>query len=264
MATFRENFCAKSFDRYLAHQLDGPMPCWLPVPPGKDPPDFLLTLDNETYAVEVTSTQVLREPSIGKSSINEETYEETHREIVNLISSVAQTQGLKGRYVISFDQPIASTNFQKVKKHFMTEVVASISRSQTLPVSWSEPVRYQDKELCHLFKVGEGDLKFFETFSTDFTQTDSHEFRTFVTEMLRNVVHRKKELIEVKGISEPVILLLLNTYGLADSEVYNSCVEQIQERDVFCAIFIIQPDGSGCMIHSKQPTWTRGSRVNAA
>jgi hypothetical protein len=263
MPTHRENFCAKSFDRYLAHQLDGPLPCWTPVPAGQDPPDFFLSLGNETYAVEVTSTQVLRKPSIGETPVNEETYEATHRAMVNTLEDAACTRKLKGCYVISFDQPIASVDFHEAQNHFVVEVLDAISRSQEKPVSWSEPVRQDDKTLCCLLKVGEGDIHIFEEFS-DGAWTDSPEFLAFVTEIFRHVIIRKKRLLEAKRISQPSILLLLNTYGLADSKTCTSCIEKIQERDSFCAIFIVQTDGSGYIVYSKQPTWPCGSSVGAA
>jgi hypothetical protein len=92
---------------------------------------------------------------------------------------------------------------------------------------------------------------------------DSDKLRTFVAEILRQAVKKKKALSEKKGIAELAILLLLNTYSFADSETYKSRIEKIQERDMFCAIFVIQQNGSGCMVHSNEPAWLYGSGVNA-
>ena len=263
MSTRREIFCANAFNRYLSCQPACALPYWTHVLKGQDPPDFFLSFDNKRYAVEVTSTEIFREPSIGESHVIEETYEDTHRKIVNSVNDIARTQGLDGSYVITFHQPIASTDFQRVRKHLVKELLDLISRSKTEAISWPEMVRYRDRELCELFKLGEGEIRIFDAFSYDFVQTDSDEHRTFVTEILRQAVKNKKELIEKKGIIEPAILLLLNTYGLADSETYKSCIEKIQERDMFCAIFVIQPNGSGCMVHSNEPAWLYGSGVNA-
>ena len=254
----------KSFDRYLAHQLDGPLPCWTPVPSGQDPPDFFLAIEDESYAVEVTSTPIARKPTLGKRTVNEETYEKTHREIVKSIEEAAHNQMFKGGYVVEFDKPIASDNFDRARKQLISSALDAISRSQLAPVSWSDVVSQDDRILCHLEKVGEGEIRVFEVFSTDFVQTDSPAFTASVTEILRNVIIRKIELLKAKGISQPAILLLLNTYGLADYETFLSCIEKVEERDAFQAIFIIRPNGSGCIVHSRHPAWPRGSGVGAA
>jgi hypothetical protein len=166
MSTRRENFCANSFTRYLACQPVCALLYWTHVPKGQDPPDFFLSFDNKRYAVEVTSTEIFREQSIGESRVIEETYEDTHRKIVNSVNDIARTQGLQRGYVITFYQPIASTDFQRIRRHLVKELLDSISKSQTA-ASWLEPVMYRDRELCQLFKLGEGEIKIFDVFDYD-------------------------------------------------------------------------------------------------
>jgi hypothetical protein len=263
MPNRRETFCAKSFDRYLAHQLDGPLPCWTTVPQGQDPPDFFLTIQDEAYAVVVTSTQVLRESSAGQTPVNEETFEATHHEIATALEDAARTRGYEGSYVLSFDEPISSLELRDSRSALIAELLGAISRSQREPVSWSASVGPDNGTLCRLLKVEDGEIHVLEESSYG-AWIDSPRFMAFVSEVLRHAVIRKRESLRRKQVSQPSILLLMNTYYLADLAICASCMEAVREKDAFHAIFVVQPDGSGCVVHSKQAAWLCGSQVGAA
>jgi hypothetical protein len=49
MVSKREEFCANSFDQFLAKRLRIVERNWSPVPQGQDPPDFFLTLNRTTF-----------------------------------------------------------------------------------------------------------------------------------------------------------------------------------------------------------------------
>lgn len=256
MPTDRERFCAKSFDRFLAQDIEEDLPCWKPVTRGEDPPDFYLTLGDETFAVEVTSTPVQRQPAVGEVPVIEETYIESHREIARSLEDMARTRGLAGHYALSFAQPVASEDFSKVKEALLLDLVKAVTRSQSEPVSWSEDMTHEGRTLCWLLKVGGGPIKVNEVFG-DTGWIESPEFRALVTAILHQAIARKKQKLEAKAIPHPAILLLLNTYLLADPRTVWSCLQSVAERSAFHSIFLVQPDGTGMMIHSEYDRWLR-------
>ena len=264
MPNQREMFCAKSFDRYLSHDIVGPLPCWESVPQGEDPPDFFLKLGPETLAVEVTSTQVWRQPDVRDAPVREETFEDTHHDIALAAEKLGLERGLSGRYVLSFDQPVASHNFARIKSKVVLAVADAIARSQALAPPWSEDIIFGNSTLCWLFKGSEGPMKV-HIFTGDTAWTESPEFLALVTEMLRRAISEKKRKLEAKDIKQPLVLLLLNTYMLAEPSHYLRGLQSVDERRAFHSIFLVHGDGTGTMLQSENRSWAPGkSRPDAA
>ncbi len=100
MANQREQFCADSFDQFIASHLQIKEKKWESVPKGQDPPDFFLMLDQTTFAVEITSTEVMRDVSIGEGQIQEKTYEHTHTRFIKGIENIARESGILKEHML--------------------------------------------------------------------------------------------------------------------------------------------------------------------
>ena len=254
MPSRREMFCAKAFDRYLSNDREGPLPCWEPVAAGKDPPDFYLRLAADTYAVEVTSTQVWRQPIIADTPVLEETFEATHRGIALAVERLASERGLSGRYILSFDQPIASRDFPQTRDKLVAAIADAIEHSQSDPPAWSQDVAIDDVKLCWLFRGGDGPIKVHDTTGDD-AWTESPEFLPLVSHMLRRAISEKKRKLKERAIVAPAILLLLNTYLLAEPSHYLAALSSIPDREAFHSLFLVHGDGGGTMLQSRNTTW---------
>jgi len=247
----REQFCAKSFTRFLCDDAESPLPCWKL---GEDPPDFYLFLGEDAFAVEVTSTQVLRQPKLGAEPIIEETFRHSHSRIAHDLERMSDARGFSGRYILSFDQPIASRRYSIVRKDLLDELVNAVGRSQNSSETSSQDILLDNTLLCWLFRGGEGRMKVHVATGDD-ASTESPEFRAFVGEILQRAIAQKKSKLEAKAISHPLILLLLNTYSFAVRSDYMSALDSIPERHAFHSIFLVAGDGAGQMLQSRRKKW---------
>jgi len=67
----------------------------------------------------------------------------------------------------------------------------------------------------------------------------------------------KKDNPKLKKISIPKILLLDNKYQHSDlfKNIYKKCELNADILDFYHSIFILEPDGSGYFVHTKEKTW---------
>ena len=266
MPNEREQFCADSFDRFLAHRLGIASRVWEPVSRGQDPPDFFLTIDQENFAVEVTSTEVMRGVSFGEGQIQEETYEHSHTQFIKDVEAAARNAGiLKGAYAISFGRPMAISRFRQIRRYAQGQLLQYLERTQHLQSAPDEDIRYGNRRICHIFKAHDQRNIIYEAF-TDLAWTESPEVTDKVCDLLQAAVTEKKEKVLAKGqvdprvLSLPKILLLLNTYAFADRSIYLSCVQSVESLDFFHSVFVIWGDGSCMLLFTGNEAWSRAAQ----
>jgi hypothetical protein len=239
MAVDREVFCQESFDKYLREVCQANNISWQRVPKGKDPPDFYLTLNSVLYAVEVTSTEVMRDVTLGKGQIREHTYEVSHTSLVKELEREAENRGiLSGLYIVGFLKPLTDQNFYQVKEVVVKELLAYVQRTSHLVESPDEPILYQDSTVCRIGKYQGSITGVFEAFS-DSAWTEAPENAEKICKMLQSAITTKKKRLLQKGEVAPKILLLLNTYRFADEIIYRTFVSTVEDIDFFHTVFVV-------------------------
>lgn len=262
MASNRESFCADAFDQFLEVQLQLHNRTWIDrSSKQQDPPDYILTVNGDDFAVEITTTRVLRDVSIGAGQIGEETYEHSHTNFIDELDSTARQSGiLHGTYVVAFRKPMADSDFRRVRKNVREKLLDYIDNTKRRVTAPARSIRYQDRYVCSVEKLGTGNDLVAESF-TDVAWPESTEVKSRTCKILQTAVTEKKESfltksqVEKSVLNLPRILLLLNTYGFADRSLYSDCVTSIRHLNFFHSIFIVQLDGTGYVLHSQEPSW---------
>jgi hypothetical protein len=270
MVSKREEFCANSFDQFLAKRLRIVERNWSPVPQGQDPPDFFLTLNRTTFAVEVTTTRVMREVAVGSGQIGEETYERSYTDFVGKVEEEANKLGvLDGTYVVHFLRPMAKSNFRRVREEVFQGLLDYIERTQSEIAAPEEIIRYDGYAVCSIQKHNDQVDIVAEAFS-DAAWVESPEVTDSVCQMLEVAVAEKKQVFLRKGaedpkvLSFPRILLLLNTYRFAEQTMYVNCAKRVTGLNFFHSVFVVQGDGAAFLLFTSDPDWARKAQNGGA
>ena len=229
---------------------------WEDVPKGQDPPDFYLTINPSVFAVEVTSTEVMRDVAIGGGRLRQETYYRNHTELVKRINRAAQERGiLSGAYSIRFCRPLAARYSKHLEQSVIKASLEYIQRTQHMSVSEPEDVSYEYKQVCWISKSDNRFNKISRGF-LDAAWGESPEVTEKVCGMLQKAIGDKKAKFERKGESAPKLLLLLNTYDFATSGMYEECARRAEDLSFFHSVFVVWPDGNWFLLHSIDERWT--------
>ena len=250
MKNDRENFCREAFDRFLREYVGIKNIEWAAVPNGEDPPDFYVKCGQETFAVEVTSTEVMRDATIGEGQVREETYEASHTRLVQTVETLARQKGtLDGAYAIIFCRPLTVSRFQQLKRVVIKALLDHIELTRHESTSPSEEIYYEHCPVCRIQKLHNRPSGVYEVF-TDSAWVETFGVAKEACDMLQLAVLEKKARFEHIGELAPKILLLLNTYAFTSPQIYQSCIAHVKDWDFFHSIFIVWGDGSGFFIHA--------------
>jgi len=253
----REEFCAEAFDRFLVENFGARDMLWTHVPRGQDPPDFYLTMGLDRYAVEVTSTEVMRDVAVGAGQIREGTYMDSHRALVGELECLArESHVLSGRYIVRFRCPLSSppTQFSRIKGVVFKHLLDFIASTQAVSSTPQEAVFYKKKAVCWVHKLDNCSDRVLPVFQHA-GWPESPEFLDDVTRILHHALSWKRCKIEKGEVDLPVILLLLNTHLLAEVASYQQCIDRVAEREFFHSVFLVMDDGSVHCLHSRCVEW---------
>ena len=266
MENRREEFCRDSVDRFIGSNLRAFGRHWEPV--ANDPPDFYLRIDDKSFAVEVTSTKVARQASLGEGTILEETYEATHMALINDLETATNEAGiLKGVYVIEFDRPMDTAEFQRTRKVVQGKLQRYIEETQALESFSYDDIMCDGEKICRISKLGKEGNRVFVTFC-DGAWTESPEEMKKASDLLQQAITVKKDRLLAKSRDDPrlkaapKVLILLNTYAwaTADPAMYWNCIPHIQSLEYFHSVFIVWSDGSCSLLHSTDQAWLSSPR----
>ncbi len=248
-----EKFVSELITKYIA-SLDPSQK--ISYSPGEDPPDSYLHYGKLDIPLEITSTEIEREPIFGKANILEITYERSHRKLLNDIERKAKKQNiLKGTYVISFTKPLASENFAKIKSKFESLILNSLNKLCSEPVGFEETILHDHVSLAWVYKISENGAKLYDSYQ-DGALTESPEFLNYYRSVITKALNTKIE--KLPTISNPIdcILAIINSYYLADHQAIHSACAMIPELKQFHTVIIIN-EKDVIVVHSINPEWSK-------
>ena len=225
--------------------------------PGEDPPDAYLNVGNETYALEITSTEVARQPIFGEDSIREFTYMHSHRRILKDVEREAIEAGeLHGKYVVTFFKPIATNDFSSHRSFFKSRLLERLKELSSAPVGSDRTIDLDYTELAWVYKLSDKGAKLYDVFEDDAT-TESPEFKEFVRNLILCAI--KKKFDKVLPVADPAesVLAIIDTYGLAGPQTIVHACEDLQELSWFHTVIMLHGKHT-LILHSKRADWFVG------
>jgi hypothetical protein len=227
--------------------------------PGQDPPDFYLHVGTETYPLEVTSTEVWHDPSIGQGQVRERTYIATHKELVRELETEAvQARALCGQYDIRFARPLSTQDYARKKAQFKEETLQFLRNSKDESEGFGQKIVLDNRRVASITKFSEEGQRLYASF-WDGAWTETPEFIAFCRDMLASRIEAKADTLAQHNVQVgESILAIQNTYALADrTSILQACDTLRNEMSRFHSVFLIN-EGQVLALHSRNPNWITG------
>lgn len=258
MANKREEYCKRVFHDYINQIKSNIEIKWKDLSAKNiDPPDFILDLGQNRYAVEQTQFKYKLKSESGEK-FDELQYINSMEYFVNKVSNNAKKY-LNGTYVITFLKPIS--NFSDKKQNLMKDMLNYIKKTKDKKQFRPKIFNINNCEVCRISKDNNKTNMVSSSFVGPFKYLESPEHLQEIYERFKEVILRKKEQLynncseRIKNL--PKILLLLNSYPLADQILYNKMLKKhnLKNLEYYHTIFIVQDSDRGFFVYSKNENW---------
>jgi len=248
-----EEFGKSKFDEFLKSlSLDNNL-TW---EKGDEPPDYYLYINGNKYAVEITT--LMEKVSIGDNipPIPTKGIEGSLRSFVKNVEETAKKNGyLNGVYTVSFLRHIHG--FKEIKEELKNSLLEYIKNTKNLENHPEKEVfRQRIGGICDISKNHNKSNRVDSNgIRLGWGEVDSYKLpkeSDVSYQLLKERIDNK--MGKLKKINEPKILILLDNYHFAESEVYRNNILHISSIDFFHTIFLVM-NGNGLVLHSKNQNW---------
>lgn len=243
MATKNEEKCKEIFNAYVVDINQGEKIMWKDQSEfNNDPPDFYLYIGDNKYAVEITETKINNKAILDNSNVLQKTYIASHERLIKKIRSRAKKQGLlNGTFIIEFFAPLSSTAFNKNAFKLQEHVINYILKTKDELSYIREGIKINNKRVCYIEKHSSENELLEAVFTGNAAWAHSLENVAIVTNMVQYAVNEKKYKLEKRGIVAPKILIIYDSYHLADEKTYSMSLESknIANLDYYHSVFIV-------------------------
>jgi len=240
-----EEFARSEFDRFLRGRTGDEKPVWDEVAQAEEPPDFYLSLGAKRYAVEVTG--ILSQTELGAGRVPQIGVVVSSRRFVQRIERQTRCDGsLSGAYTVTV-RPIENFNDRATE---LEEAIANyIRKNKDAESAPAENLGRQRLDSWRIHKVHSQSDNLYFVFlpSAKFEGEIVKELRSLITDRIAE----KRE--KLKLIDNPKILLLVDRYSWADSEIwFKSAPTSYKE---FHTLFTAAHERSSFVLHTEEPKW---------
>jgi hypothetical protein len=239
-----EEICRECFEVLAKVSLHCSTVEWYEVPKSDEPPDWFLTLDGKRFAVEATTiTEVFKwnDSMLGISA--------RYRNLCKSIEKQAQAEGvLKGVYVVRLS-PMADYRAIEPKLRdwlleYIRDTVDQPSAREKVLVE-EGPHRVSIQKLHNKRNlIGEVIL---------FGVRCEGEAIQRLSVLLQSTLKQKSK--NLRQVTEPVILLLLDRYHYCDEGEWVLSLTRVEERSFFHTICRIAPPDGSSLLFTKETSW---------
>jgi hypothetical protein len=254
MKSESEEFCKSCFDEYLRKLLPDSNVVWEEVEQRYEPPEFYLTVDSAKYAVEVTILILKAEVGTKKPLPIREIVDVLRKFVMDDVETTAkENHFLRGEYRVTFSKPI--TNFTHVKGAIQDALLSYIRATQGVSKAPPGVVYECSRQKCSIEKV---DVEVDKVvMGGPFIPRREDEALVEAQQLLDNSLSKKE--YKLRKIISPKILLLHSKYHFADFQTYKKCISMAPSLSSFQAVFLVESNGGGFMLYSKDPAWMPGN-----
>jgi hypothetical protein len=241
-----EEFCRVAFSQHLQRQSFNKM-AWREVPRSEEPPDYVLSIADRKFAVEITTLMEIEE--IGGFRYPSEALDISLRRLCERLERDAKkTKILSGLYILGLE-PIANLKIREPE--IRQRVFDYMRRTKALNIGPCETLARDGINRIDIQKWGNHKSCLAPVTSRG-EGTWEDEIRSAARQMLYEALEQKRW--KLRKIQLPKILLLLDRYHCADSESWTDAARGIN-FDEFHAVARIWQDASTLVLHSDDDEW---------
>lgn len=235
--------CRDAFDLALRENLPSATLTWID---GPNPPDFNLTIDGRSYAVEVTA--MMRTLTMGRKPMS---MPAVMQYLVDLVTDaeirVRNANLLRGTFVVHCPRPIERMGARR--EELIAGIWSAVGFLWSRPVGSSEVFYRQHGRDYEVTKVGNEGASLYLGGLTDSTWRG--EATSELTTLIEERLAAKRSAL--RDIPRPWVLLLDEQYPYADAAMYQEIETPPPTVHEFAAVFVVRSQTSGLTLRSTIP-----------
>ncbi len=248
MKRLDEELCKQKFDEFLHQRNGSDMIVWEDVAQQDEPPDYILHLNNEKYAVEVTrlietiELQPQSQSSLGVSA-------SLSRFVKNIEQTALRDDILHGGYVVKL-WPL--DNFSAIQGTMFEKALEYIRKTKSLETAPAIILLRQNWKKCSIQKLGNkknyvGEAIIYEA------KWEGEANQELCLIMGAAITEKRYKL---RNIVIPKILLLLDSYGYTHitGNIWQDCLSKNKDVQWFHTIFVVTTN-KNIVIHTQCRDW---------
>ena len=236
-----EELAKKEFSIFLQNKLNLHDYIWHDVSQKDEPPDFLLTIQEKLYSVEVTSIMEMIE--MGGITLSSLAVSIFIKDFVESIEKIALVKGvLKGMYAVTISP---FKDFSKQESELRNKLIGYIDSTKTSQHAHEEIIFDDGVSFCSIQKLGDEDDLVAEV--VDYPGKWEGESIVDLKHLLSEVITTKKR--KLSKISGDKILLIIDSFNYLEEEHWKNIVDSIEEKSDFCIIFRVSPSTRSSVIY---------------
>lgn len=246
MKSKTEEFCKSKFDEFI-RAIQSASTCWQD---GDEPPDYYLYLSGTKYAVEITT--LMGKSKVGNLELPEIAIIASLEQLVNNVEESARRDGfLNGAYVVSFLRPLS--DFGKIRGQLSDDLLAYVRKTRDLSAAPEQVVFEQGIQKCTIQKLHNRNSNSYigmvGPIGGKWEGEIAEEICLLLEERINDKYHKLRKISDLK------ILLLYDAYHLASRAMYELCKSRMVCLHSFHAIFVVEVNGPGWILHSENTDW---------
>ena len=223
-----EEYCKNRFDQYLSTNGQIMRIVW---EEGEDPPDYYVQIEDQRFAVEVTT--IVESVSLGSRTLSDITATASLWRIVEEIEENAKSQGiLRGIYTVHFRAH--PDNIRKMRPIMVTSILEYVKQTQNMFTAPEAIIEHEDAYICAIEKI-EGDADMIAPTGPNGAKWEG-EIRSQACALLTECFEKK--VYKLRNIIFPKILLLYDAYHFAEPRMYRECLTTIPNISFFHTVFM--------------------------
>ncbi|MCA9443821.1 MAG: hypothetical protein KC964_23685 [Candidatus Omnitrophica bacterium] len=217
--------------------------------PGDEPPDFWLEVEDSRFAVEIT--QLMEAIDVGNITISVRQAIESLRKFIAGIEFEAKEKGfLDGGYVVQVF-PISGFNViqHQIKENILNFVETSASHRKESAIVWQG---YRGRH-WRIQRIPT-EKNYIQSIVTPTPPKREYqigsELKQFTFEAL------SKKAVKLESIGHPIVLLLIDAYHFADSDLWATVIDQ-RFPSAFHTVARVFGDYECQVLRSREDRWLR-------
>jgi hypothetical protein len=242
-----EEIARSEFANLIAKSFTDSRVSWHEPPRGQDHPDWYLDFNGTRYAVEATT--IVPNIGDGRGVILEPSITASIGDFIAGVEARAIKEGsLIGAYAVSL---APMPNNRKIQDRVASRILGHLRATKDLPTT----------ELCTVDSIGGQPVEMQKfhmggNYLAELIHLGTRsevEIRDNLCKQLRAQVERKSARYE--GCADPVVLLLLDGFHIADPKDWLDAAATISSIGRFDAVFRIKPANRPLLLFSQSPEW---------
>jgi len=241
------------FDKYLRDELRIENPQWVEDVP-QDPPDCLLTIGDEVFAVEITA--IVEKIETPRGTVARKGVDDSAEKIIAEVQNQALAEGiLKGTYQVTFAHVMI--DFYPFLKQIKKELLDFIRNTHTDTTS-VKSIRIEHIDRCSIQKTSSKGARVVMPF-TPFSMKWEGDVPIEACKVLNERITEKAHKIWHSEAAKILILISENPFlSMGD---YRNCLHNLADIDFFHTIFICfrwkDSFVKDQILHTINPNWMR-------